>query len=519
MAESNRTKEAKKWLKDKQNVLLVLLIAFTILIRLYYFIQVGEQPIWWDEGDYLAIAKVWANGMATPEWWGHFTTMRPLLLPIIFAALFKIGLSELIVRFITLLVPGIISVYLVFIIGRDLYTSKHGLVAGAMMSIYWVFLFYNLRLLTDTLAVCFGLLSFYFFWSLYVKKGRAVGLYLCILFGVLGFSTRFPMALMPIVCALYLLITRKLAVFKDKTVWKSGALLILTLVPYLVFFISTKFYFLQFYFGDKAVSIKQPIAWYAIGMLPDLLHSAWFIMLLTGLFTLIPLFIGLDIVWKQKEKSLNADLIVALWIIVHLLFYVVILRAATDRWLLMLMPALFILSSKGLGMVYTFLQKYNKIVAVILVTGLFMWGFVQQASHAHSLIILKKDTYEEVKLAGMWIKENSLFEDKVISASIVQNQYYSERQTYDFRTNDTIWDSCTDLYGAINTNETCQSLTEAAFDKKFAALNPKYVVVSVFEPVFTPQWAYTYGDKHNFTAVQAYLDSNNQPVLVIYRTN
>lgn len=517
MAESSRTVALKKWLKDRQNVLLILLIAFTIIIRLYYFFKVGEQPIWWDEGDYLAIAKVWAEGMSTPEWWGHFTTMRPLLLPLLFAGLFKIGFNELIIRFFTLLVPSILSVYLIFLLGRDLYNSKHGLIAGVMMSVYWVFLFYSFRLLTDILSVCFGLLSLYFFWSLYIKKSRPMGLYLCVLFGVLGFSTRFPTALVPIVCALYLLVTRKFAVLKDKTLWKSLALFALIMLPYLIFFVSTKFYFLRFYFGENAVTVKQPIAWYVIGMLPDLFHSVWFIVFLIGLSTFLPLFMGLDLIWKHKETALNSDIFVFLWTMVHLIFYVVILRGATDRWLLMVMPALFIISARGFVVIQQFFKAYSKQLGTIVVLLLLGWGFVQQALHANTLIVSKKETYKEVKLAGLWIKEHSLPTDAVITASVVQNQYYSERQSYDFRTDEHIWKSCTDPYGAVNSNNTCQQFTEESFDRKFTRIKPTYVIVSVFEPVFTPQWAYTYGPRHNLTAVQTYLGTDNRPLLIIYK--
>ena len=60
--------KVRVFLKDKENVLLVLLMVFTIAIRLYYFFNVGAQPIWWDEGDYLAILDAGAYGytMSSP---------------------------------------------------------------------------------------------------------------------------------------------------------------------------------------------------------------------------------------------------------------------------------------------------------------------------------------------------------------------------------------------------------------------------------------------------------------------
>lgn len=511
-----RKEKLRKWLKDPYNLAFLGLIAFTILFRLYYFFLLKDQPIWWDEGDYLAIAKVWATGQSTPEWWSHFTGMRPLFIPLLWAGLFKIGFSELMIRFVTELVPSILVVYFTYRLGTELYDRRTGLIAGLIMSVYWVFVFYSFRLLTDIPATLFGLLSFYFFWKYYIKENKPLGLYLCIFFGVLAFSTRFPLALVPVTCAIYLLFTRKFKVFTDKTIWKSVGLLLICLIPYIIFFIQTKFYFLQFYFGSKAVTIKQPIALYVFTLIPQLLHSSIFILMLVGILTFFSLFISLDLVWKQKDKSLNSDLFVTLWILVHLVFYVIIIRGATDRWILMLMPALFFLSAKGLVLIYELVKKYNKIAGLAVFVILLGAGFYQQANHSHELIIQKKDTYKEVKLAGEWLKENTSPETKVITSSIVQNQYYSDRQSYDFHTNDTIWEKCSDLYGSLSKNTTCQEETEKTFDKKIAELKPKYLIVSVFEPVFTPQWAYTYPDKHNLTAVQGYLDSQNNPVLIIY---
>ena len=106
----------------------------------------------------------------------------------------------------------------------------------------------------------------------------------------------------------------------------------------------------------------------------------------------------------------------------------------------------------------------------------------------------------------------------------MQNQYYSERQSYDFFPKDpedaVIWNSCyvTDeqLIQTLSTNETCQKTTEYLFNKKISKIQPDYLIVHIFEPVFTPQWAYNYPQKYNLTVVQAYAQ-NNQPTLIIYK--
>ena len=100
--------KTKNFLEDNQNKLLVALISFATIIRLYYFFKVGAQPIWWDEGDYLAVAKGFAYHWQNQEWWSHFSGIRPMFMPIIWYLFFLINSSELVIRFFTILVPSIL---------------------------------------------------------------------------------------------------------------------------------------------------------------------------------------------------------------------------------------------------------------------------------------------------------------------------------------------------------------------------------------------------------------------------
>ena len=523
----------KKWFSHRDNQLLFLLMTFTVILRLYYFFKLGEQPIWWDEGDYLAIAKVWALNQPIPDWWAHFTGMRPLLMSIIWAAMFKIGLTEILLRFITLLLPSILTVYLVYALGRDFYNEKIGLIAGLMMSVYWVFTFYGNRLLTDIPATFFGVLCIYLFWSIYIKQNKSYGLYLSVIVGIIAFSIRFPLALVLVSIAIYLLFVKKLALFKDKTIWKSLVVAILGLSPYIFYFISTKFYLFKFYFGASAVSVHQAIQWNIIHMLFSFLNPApdlsaeqasvylsfWSFAVILGIFSLYKLFLGLDIFFKQKETKYNSDFFLVLFLIVHLIFYIIIFRAANDRWLLMLMPAIFILASNGMLFVYELIKPYSKEVAILILAVLLLGGVYQNISHGDKLIDAKKDSYAQIKYAGEWLKQNTPLDAKIITASIVQNQYYSERESYDFYGNNTGIEYCWDFTGTLNNSEFCQEETEKRFNEKIKEINPDYFIVSVFEPVFTPKWAYTYPQRYNITFVQMYSDANGQPMLGLYKFN
>jgi len=496
----------KGWLKSKENQLLLLLMIFTIVIKLYYFFRLGNQPIWWDEGDYLAISKVWALGMEQPEWWAHFSGMRPLLMPIIWFLFMKISTGELVMRFFTLLIPSVITVWLVYAVGRDMYNKKIGLISAFIMSVYWVHNFYTFRLLTDIPALCLGMLTVYFFWSGYIKKRSKKSFYIAIFFGVLTFAARFPHASMLFTCFLFLLITEKIRFFRKKINYKALFFLLLCLSPYLIYFVITNFYAFFVYLGPVAASIKPSYinaSREVFGLFQPLMgpnlpfyKNIFFIFMFIGIFSLSKLFLCFDIFWKQQDKRFNADFFVLLWIIIQLFIYIIVIRSANDRWLLMMMPALFFLVAKGFYITEKYLRKHSKYLAVFIIIALILLGGFYQLKHNHQLIEVKKNTYKEIKLAGEWLKENTPKDTKVITASIVQNQYYSERQSYGFYVNSTH--------------------NKTLFEEKVKKLKPDYLIVHVFEPGFTPEWAYTYPQEKNLQSIIGF-PNNEQPLLVIYK--
>ena len=169
-------------------------------------------------------------------------------------------------------------------------------------------------------------------------------------------------------------------------------------------------------------------------------------------------------------------------------------------------------------MIYNHLEKYSKWLAIVIISILILGGAYQNFKHADDLITQKKDTYAQIKMAGLWLKENSHPDAKILTVSIVQNQYYSERQSYGlFERTAQLPKDCVDKFGATIVNASCQYASEDLFEEKLEALQPDYLVVSVFEPVFTPQWMYTYPQRNNLTAVQAYADNENRPMLIIFK--
>ena len=140
--------------------ILIALLVFAFLVRLYYFILTKSQPVWWDEAEYLLKAKSIALGTPDTGFWEG----RPILFPIMLSAFYFIGLGEISIRFF-LIIISFFSVYLVYLVGKQLFSEKIGLISAFLYSLVYINLFYTVRVMVDIPHVFLGLLAFYFFFT------------------------------------------------------------------------------------------------------------------------------------------------------------------------------------------------------------------------------------------------------------------------------------------------------------------------------------------------------------------
>src|SRR3989344_1097759 len=148
----------KNILKDKEYLILIGILAFTFFIRLYYFIITKSQPVWWDEAEYLNLAKNWAFGF--PPW--ALPAVRPIFFPLVLSFFYKIGANEITIRIIPFL-TSIASVYLVYLIVKEMYNKKIGLISSFMLAIFWSYLFFSTRILVDVPVSTLWLLGVFLF--------------------------------------------------------------------------------------------------------------------------------------------------------------------------------------------------------------------------------------------------------------------------------------------------------------------------------------------------------------------
>lgn len=487
----------KEWLKNPYNLALLGILAFSFFIILKYLTV--NSALWWDEATYLDGGKYW--GLGHPFW--QVEQARPPLFMLLIAFFFKIGLNETGVRFMVLLVPTVLVVFMTYLLGKEFYNKKVGLIASFVMSICWVLLYNTTRVHTDSLALLFTLLSVYFFWIGYVKpeKKNTLYIYLSGLFLGLGFLTRLQVLLVIPIFLLFLLITEKLNFLKSKAIWLSVLFGFITILPYMVWgkFHYGKFlpWFSQYFAGASRSVSNAPIAWDILSYIPSFTQWILFIFFIVGLITFLDLILGFDLILKNKEHKLKPDLFVVINIILVLFFFMFFTREGSEpRWLLPIAPFLFFIVAKGIMYVYDILKKYNKTVSLILVFAVLSYGAYAHLTYNKNMIDLKKDTYIMEKPAGEWLKQNTNENDVIIAGNEqAPLTYFSEREVIGFGRNETItWEN-------------------------IANKHPKYLVLTTYYP--SQEWVFSFPQRYpdRFKLIGAFYhdpETRTQLAVIIY---
>lgn len=513
----------------------ILLLAFTL--RIYYINTALQQAVWWDSADYLSAAKIIGGRLATSGGY-DWTATRPIFLAFFWGMLYRLGAGELILH-LTEIFAAVISIFFTYLLGKELYDKRIGLIASFILSVFYLYTFYTIRLMSDIPALAFWFAGLYFLWRGFIKEeGNKFKILAAVLMSLALFTRAATIISIPFT-VLFLVIVKKFRLLKDKFFWYSLIVAFLVFLPDLIFI-----YFkyggnpIIKFFGFDVGRFGAASGWphfdlaltYGIYFIKSL-GSAFWIPAIIGSYIFLELFLGFDFILKGKEeaKKLLPHLFLLIWIIIPFSYHTIYAGAAFDeRYLFYIYPPIFMLIGHGLMLIYKFINKvgktklsakYVKYISTILVIIILAVGGQAQLKKGDDLIKNKEGSYYQVKLAGLWLKENSEPTDIIISGSRYQNIYYSERDTYNYALERFVSREYVLEQSRIQniSRETHGYLTEEAFDEQIKKLKPRFMTVSIFES--HPPWVYTYAQRHpNVKPVQAYfLDvEKKQLALVIY---
>lgn len=498
-----REKIFLKWIKKDYNYLLLSLIIFTVLIRIYYLFLTKDQPIWWDGAEYMNMGKAMAFNLPY-----SFDAVRPVFFSFIVSLLYHIPETEFLTRIFVVLL-SITSIIFTYLLGKEMFDKKIGIFASFLLSVYYIQMFFSFRILMDIPSLAFFTLSAYFFYN-YFKNNSIKSLYIGAVAIGIGTMAKQNTAFFLLIILIYLLFTEKLKFLYKKEIYISALIYWITISPYVIWgyikfhgFVLAKSAAEVTPSGNLFTHTLQLLSTYLVNFPTYVFNlgqdsSLWLfsgiLLIIIFLFSIYKLVIGFDVLLKDNlnNKELKRDLYLLLIFIIPMITVSAFIGHTEDRYIINAFPAFFIMIGFFCFSVYNFLEKKKlKIIGIIFIILVIVFFAYSQLKASNDLIKNKIPSYKEIKQAGIWLRQNTLPTDIIATKSQAQIKYYSNREVMFFPS------------------------TKEEFELNLSS-NPniKYFVLSAYETSFN--WTYPYPQEKNMSVVQVYA-MNNQPAVIIYK--
>jgi 4-amino-4-deoxy-L-arabinose transferase-like glycosyltransferase len=452
-----RAEKTREWISDPYNLSILGIVVLSLMIRVYFWIKFGDQTFWWDESEYGASAK-YIYGIIDSY---PLNPQRPFMFLGLIGSMYFIGIAEQLIKFFVVVVPSTFLVFCVYLLGKEMFDKQIGIISASLACMSWTFLFWTTRLQPDFLSMCFQILSIYYMWT-YWQRGGTKSIIFSGLFASLGFQFKVSGLLVPAIFLIFILLKDRLDFIKNKDYWIFLLTFILFFIPQLIY---SKIYFgssLAIFSSGYAESLleKIPFGWYNLKFIYLLTENVAFILFVIGAVMFLKFFLYLDVMIKDKKKVLNPQLFSILTILIVSCFYIFYIKGTEDRWVFLWLPFIFYIISFSLIFLFNKTKNYNHLFAYVLVAILIGFIGYNQIQHGWTITNQKYNSYGPIKDAGLWIKDNSIPGDKVLSISFPQIAHYSERNV--------------SSYSKLHSED--QFLDYIKFNR------PDFIQISIFEP-------------------------------------
>ena len=287
------------------------------------------------------------------------------------------------------------------------------------------------------------------FWKGYEKKEKIFGLInhnwavpIAAVLSIITYSMRRGYFLFGAFLFLQMIISKNWkSLVKDKYNW------IAAVISVLLIFIVEKFIFSAgiasvaggYAHFDRAINF-YPLQIFnlffsnvSLGWASILLYLFW-LGLIVILFKTI---FSLGHIKKESNTELKSDIFVITSIIITLLFFILVLREpdkanfGEPRWYFPLLLGALICISKATTTISDYVikysSKYGKQIAAVLIIVLVGFGAYYEISSANAIIKNKIPSFEGIKQASLYLKDNANENDIILSVPEPQTEYYSEK--------------------------------------------------------------------------------------------
>lgn len=263
---------------------------------------------------------------------------------------------------------GIISVYLIYLIGKALFSKNIALISAALLAVTVNHIYISRIGLQESYVIFFMLLASYFFLKAlqndryFIWAGLALGL---------GFLSKYNVFILVPALLVYLLVFRR-DVFKNKKIWLGALIAFLLFSPVIIYnlklYQTTGHFDFQFsyIFGQKTEVWKVAPGKEEAGTFLDRLHNFVPNLLATNSLMLIGLF-ALSLLTLFRRK--NAFLL----IIFAGLILLILKIGPSNRFLTMFTPFIVLSAANFLNIVYEKMFVNKKRAAMIILALILLW--------------------------------------------------------------------------------------------------------------------------------------------------
>ncbi|MBS3082022.1 glycosyltransferase family 39 protein [Candidatus Pacearchaeota archaeon] len=447
---------------------IIFLGLVALIVRIYYLTITSGQTMWWDEAEYMSAAKHWA--LSVPY---DINPQRPPLFQLLASFLLRIGFEEIALKFLLVVVPSIALVIAVYYLGKELHGHKIGIFSATATAFVWSLLFWSVRFQPDFLSVFFQLLACIFFWKLIKTENSKYAIYTGI-FVAVGFYFKISALLIPLSFIIFAIYYDGWKLIKKKNYWIILGVFAICMGPFMIWQainFGNPLAFAPSYSGS--FNEGRSLGWMTLNFFYSFKNPQYsfpklimFILFLFGIGAALGRnLLSIDLAIKNKKLRKDPSVFSIIILLVVASFYIFYIKGTIeDRWVFLLIPFIFFFAASSISLIYKYFERHSKIIAVIVVCGIFIAFLVPQINHANALIKNKIDSYAPVKESSILIKQNSDPSDKILSVSYTQTTAYAEREVITY----------SDL--------PIENFTNILLNEK-----PKFVIASILEP-HHPTW-------------------------------
>ena len=384
---------------------------------------------WWDSTIYLTEARRIADAI---PWAPPYETHRAPLLPWLAALSYGAGLGERGVYLANVLL-SVGTVGLTYAAGALLFGRAAGLAAAFLTAVSWESLFFTQRVLTETPALFFWLLSLVA-WVLAVVRGRTAWILLLGPAVALAFLSHFRAAAIVLALGIHFVAAGRWGLLRRREVLVSAALAFLGLAAYAAFSSArwgSPFGFLRSYQLGRLRSVgpeRLEILARYLGYLPSYLGSFLFAILLGTLAVSLARLVRPAARRPAAVAPDRAGLLLAGLVLVPLAVPS-LFESFHHRLGVLCLPGLFLLLGAALARAGERVRRRSVPAARALVAGALAIAAVQQLAAADVWLHAEGRSYVSVKEAALWVRGRAAPGATIVTTSWPQVNFYAERPT------------------------------------------------------------------------------------------